>query len=61
MKTLDFFSLRQSKATPGKEIGAFRKNFQITQSELASITGIAETNLRAMENDKLDIGLKRAA
>ena len=41
-------------------IKAFRKNFNITQEELATVTGIAETNLSAIENDKIEIGVKRA-
>jgi transcriptional regulator with XRE-family HTH domain len=58
--TRDFSDLKNLKSTPGQVIKAFRKNFQITQQELAQITGIAETNLSAIENDKVEIGVKRA-
>ena len=55
-----FFDLNQIKTTPGGVIKAFRKNFQITQQELAEVTGIAEANLSVIENDKIEIGVKRA-
>ncbi|MBX9767612.1 MAG: helix-turn-helix domain-containing protein [Bdellovibrionales bacterium] len=60
MATRNFFDLKLPKATPGKVIKAFRKNFNITQQELAAVTGIAEANLSAIENDKVEIGVKRA-
>ena len=56
----NFSDLRHTKTTPGGVIKAFRKNFQMTQQELAQVTGIAETNLSAIENDKIEIGVKRA-
>ena len=60
MKERNFFDLKLEKATSGEIIKAFRKNFQITQKELAEVTGIAETNLSAIENNKIEIGVKRA-
>ena len=60
MAKQNFFDLKLTKATPGKVIKAFRINFNITQQELAEVTGIAETNLSAIENDKVEIGVKRA-
>ena len=56
----DFFSLDQVKSTPGSIVRAFRKNFDLTLKDLEKITGIDETNLSAMENDKREIGLKSA-
>ena len=58
--TRNFFDLKQIKSTPGGVIKAFRKNFQFTQHELAEVTGIAEANLSAIENDRVEIGVKRA-
>jgi transcriptional regulator with XRE-family HTH domain len=55
-----FFDLKLSKTTTGEIIKAFRGNFQMTQCELAKITGIAETNLSAIENNRLEIGVKRS-
>jgi transcriptional regulator with XRE-family HTH domain len=60
MAVQNFFDLNLKKVTTGAIIKAFRKNFQITQSDLAKITGIVETNLSAIENDKVEIGVKRA-
>ena len=60
MTTRNFFDLKLINTTPGGVIKAFRRNFQITQQELAVVTGIAETNLSAIENDKIEIGIKRA-
>lgn len=57
----DFFSLKLQAATPGQVILAFRKNFSITQKELSEVTGIAESNLSAIEQDKVELGAKRAA
>jgi len=60
-KTKDFSNLKkQVKLTPGKLVGAFRRNFNFTQAELAKVTGIGETNLSAIENDHVEIGIKRA-
>lgn len=61
METKNFFDLKQTKTTAGGVIRAFRKNFKLTQQELSQITGIAETNISAIENDKIEIGIKRAA
>jgi transcriptional regulator with XRE-family HTH domain len=58
--TRNIFDLKFPKTTPGKVIKAFRKNFNITQQELSKVTGIAETNLSAIENDRVEIGVKRA-
>ena len=60
MAKKNFFDLKQVQTTSGGVIKAFRKNFHITQTELAEITGIAETNISAIENNKIDIGVKRA-
>jgi len=58
--TKNFFDLKQVRTTSGGVIRAFRKNFKITQTELAQVTGIAETNLSAIENNRIEIGVKRA-
>ncbi len=60
MATKNFFDLNLVEVTPGRVIKAFRKNFNITQQELAEVTGIAETNISAIENDKVEVGVKRA-
>ena len=47
--------------TAGKIIKSFRKNFNITQSQLCKVTGISEKYLSAIENDKRTIGLEVAS
>lgn len=56
----NFFDLKQVKTTSGEVVRAFRKNFQLTQQELAEITGLTDTNISAIENDRIDIGIKRS-
>lgn len=56
----NFFDLKQVKATPGQVVRAFRTNFGLTLKELEQITSISQTNLSAVENDRVDIGVRRA-
>ncbi len=46
--------------TPGKVIRAFRRSFDLTMADIERLTGIPATNLSAIENDKMDIGVRRA-
>src|SRR5688500_9355389 len=61
-KTKDFFELTKNrKPTTGQVIRSFRTNFNFTPKEMGVLTGIAETNLSAIENDRVEIGPRRAA
>lgn len=42
-------------STPGKTLRAFRKNFSITLKDLEDVTGIKESNLSALENDRVEM------
>lgn len=53
----DFFP---EKLTPGMVIRAKRKNFGITQKEVAEATGITESNISKYENDHEPIGYVQA-
>lgn len=44
----------------GDLIRAFRKNFGISQTEMAALTGIAQANLSAIESGTKEIGAKVA-
>jgi len=44
-----------SPPTPGKTLRAFRKNFGITLKDLEEVTGIKESNLSALENDRVEM------
>ena len=48
-------------STSGSVIRAHRRNWKITLKELSEITGIAESNLSLIENDKVEIGTRRAS
>jgi transcriptional regulator with XRE-family HTH domain len=42
-------------STPGKTLRAFRRNFEITLKDLEDVTGIKESNLSALENDRVEM------
>jgi transcriptional regulator with XRE-family HTH domain len=56
----NFFSLDFPKSSPGQIIRAHRKNFGITLKELEEVTGIAESNLSAIETGNTVLGPERA-
>ena len=56
----DFFEVSKVNSTAGSIIKAFRKNFKVTLKELSKLTGIPESNLSAIENERIDIGIRRA-
>ena len=56
----DFFEICKVNSTAGSTIRAFRKNFKVTLKELSKVTGIPESNLSAIENERIDIGIRRA-
>lgn len=58
--TKDLMDFLPKTSTAGSIIRAFRKNFKVTLKELAKLTGIPESNLSALENDKIEMGVKRA-
>jgi transcriptional regulator with XRE-family HTH domain len=60
MATKDLFDYLPKDSTAGSITRAFRRNYKITLKELSKLTGIPESNLSAIENDKLEIGVKRA-
>ncbi|MFN7904041.1 MAG: helix-turn-helix domain-containing protein [Pseudobdellovibrionaceae bacterium] len=44
-----------SPSKPGKTLRAFRKNFEIALKELEGVTGIKESNLSSLENDRFEM------
>ena len=46
--------------TQGSLVKSLRKKFELTQKELEKITGITESNISAIEHNKVELGLKRA-
>jgi transcriptional regulator with XRE-family HTH domain len=59
-KLRDLIDFLPTNSTTGSTIRAFRNNFNVTLKELSRLTGIPESNLSAIENNKLEIGVKRA-
>lgn len=59
MKEMNDFFIK--KTTTGKIIKSFRKNFNLTQKEIADVIGINESNMSAIENDKREIGTDLAS
>jgi len=57
----DFVSARShSSLTTGEVIRMLRELKHWTQEDLAAKSGISATNLSALENDRIDIGKRRA-
>ena len=48
------------KDTPGNTIRAFRRNFGLRLEDVEKLTGIPVSNLSAIENGRIDLGLGRA-
>ncbi len=46
--------------TPGEMLRTIRELQELTQSELAATTGIAQSNLSALENGARELGRERA-
>jgi len=44
-----------AELTPGNLIRSIRKNFGLTLKEIEGLTGIKESNLSAIENDRLEL------
>lgn len=58
---LDVVKKVKTPSTSGSVIRANRRNWKITLKELSEMTGIAESNLSLIENDRVEIGTRRAS
>lgn len=52
--------LMEHPSSSGSLVRAFRKKFKLTQKDLENITGISESNISAIEHDRVELGVKRA-
>jgi transcriptional regulator with XRE-family HTH domain len=60
-KNIEFKSAKpHAKITTGEVIRMLRELKQWTQAELANHSGVTATNISLLENDRVDIGKKRA-
>lgn len=57
---LDHPALRVKDITPGKVVRAFRRNFGFSIAKISRLTNIPASNLSAIENERLDIGVRRS-
>ncbi len=53
-------SIDNTQFTVGMTVRAYRKRWGFTLEEVGKLTGISKSNLSAIENDKVDLGVKRA-
>jgi len=55
-KSLDVFEIFKPAKTTGALIKAFRKNFEISQTDMAAALGIPQGNLSQIENNRREVG-----
>jgi transcriptional regulator with XRE-family HTH domain len=48
------------RLSPGKALKIYRKLQGFSQNELAKVTGLQQTTLSALENDRITLGIDRA-
>jgi transcriptional regulator with XRE-family HTH domain len=48
------------KVTVGESVRIIRELQELSQNELAELTGIPQSTISAIENDRLNLGLERA-
>ena len=48
------------KVSPGKSVRILRELQELSQNELADLTGIPESTLSAIEDDQLELDVERA-
>ena len=46
--------------TPGKSLRALRELQELSQNELAKLTGFPQSTISGMESDRINIGVERA-
>ena len=56
-----FWDIQLPATTPGETVRALRKRLKLTHVELASLTNIDDTNLSAIENNRVELGWDRAS
>ena len=51
---------RRIEVSPGESVRIFRELQEMSQNELARITGIPQSTISAIENDRVNLGVERA-
>lgn len=61
MKQKDFRKARKTvDVTVGESVRILRELQELTQSELSARTGISQSTISAIENDRVNLGVERA-
>ena len=61
MKHKDFRKAKKSvDVTVGESVRILRELQQLTQSELCARTGLSQSTISAIENDRVNLGVERA-
>lgn len=51
---------KQTEVTVGESVKILRQFQELSQNELAEITGIPQSTISAIENDRVQLGVERA-
>lgn len=51
---------RRVEVTPGESVRVLRELQELSQSQLAKLTGIPQSTLSAIENGRVNLGVERA-
>ena len=51
---------RMVEVSTGESVRILRELQELTQNELAELTGIAQSTISAIENNKINVGVERA-
>jgi transcriptional regulator with XRE-family HTH domain len=54
------YALRLAEVTVGESVRIIRELQELTQNELASLTGIPQATISAIENDRVNLDVERA-
>jgi transcriptional regulator with XRE-family HTH domain len=51
---------RNVQVSPGESVRILRKFQELSQNELAELTGIPQSTISAIENERINLGVERA-
>jgi transcriptional regulator with XRE-family HTH domain len=61
MRKSDFRPARKTvDVTPGESVRIIRELQELSQNELSGLTGIPQSTISAIENDRINLGVERA-
>ncbi len=61
MKSKEFRRARKTiEVTPGESVRIIRELQELSQTDLSALTGIPQSTISAIENDRVNLGVERA-